>query len=216
MKHVTWRGLLLSSALAFVAGFVDAVGFIETGGLFVSFMSGNSTQVGVELLGGDHGIALLSAFLLFTFVLGVAVAGSFAMRSGDHRPYVVACAGVAIGSVGVLELSGTHSMWSYGLLAAAMGAVNTLYLDDGRARVAITYATGTLVSVGLALAALVHGGSRTAWQRPLLLWGSLTVGAISGAACHQLGAAVSLLAATLILLVLAGSLAARSRRRARG
>ena len=212
MKRVTWRGLLLSSALAFAAGFVDAIGFIETGGLFVSFMSGNSTQAGVELLGGEPSMAMMSVFLLLTFVLGVAAAGTLSLHARDHRPYVVAVAGIAIGS----ELVGMHSAWSYGLVAAAMGAINTLYLEDGRARVAITYATGTLVSLGLALAALLNGRSRTAWRRPLLLWGSLAVGALSGAAAHRFGAAASLLAATAMLVVLAVTLAVRSGTRAPG
>lgn len=216
MKRVTWRGLLLSSALAFAAGFVDAIGFIETGGLFVSFMSGNSTQAGVELLGGEPSMAMMSVFLLLTFVLGVAAAGTLSLHARDHRPYVVAVAGIAIGSVGVLELVGMHSAWSYGLVAAAMGAINTLYLEDGRARVAITYATGTLVSLGLALAALLNGRSRTAWRRPLLLWGSLAVGALSGAAAHRFGAAALLLAATAMLVVLAVVLAVRSGTRAPG
>jgi uncharacterized membrane protein YoaK (UPF0700 family) len=91
-----------------------------------------------------------------------------------------------------------------------MGAINTLYLADGRARVAITYATGTLVSLGLALAALISGRSRTAWRRPLLLWGSLAAGAVAGAAAHRAGTGLSLAAATGMLIVLAALLARRA------
>jgi uncharacterized membrane protein YoaK (UPF0700 family) len=83
-----------------------------------------------------------------------------------------------------------------------MGALNTLYLADGRARVAITYATGTLVSVGIGLAELLTGGGRTAWRRPLLLWSSLAAGAIAGAFVHRLGASAALGIAALLLLVL--------------
>ena len=41
------RGLLLAVLLAALAGIVDAIGFIRLGHLFVSFMSGNSTQFAV-------------------------------------------------------------------------------------------------------------------------------------------------------------------------
>ncbi len=36
-------------ALAALAGYVDAVGYLSAGGYFVSFMSGNTTRLGVAL-----------------------------------------------------------------------------------------------------------------------------------------------------------------------
>ncbi|MFX6760099.1 DUF1275 family protein, partial [Acinetobacter baumannii] len=43
------RNILLACALSGLAGFVDGIGFLHLGGLFVSFMSGNSTHLGVSL-----------------------------------------------------------------------------------------------------------------------------------------------------------------------
>lgn len=40
---------LFAASLSFLAGFVDALGFIHLGGYFVSFMSGNSTRMAVSL-----------------------------------------------------------------------------------------------------------------------------------------------------------------------
>ncbi|HLS93025.1 MAG TPA: DUF1275 family protein [Microbacterium sp.] len=208
MKHATRRSLLLSSSLALIAGFVDAIGFIETGGLFVSFMSGNSTEAGVEMLSGNRNVALLSAYLIVAFVAGVAIAGAIAGHVRDHRPCVLAGAALALAAVAVLEFAGAGSVWAYGLVSAVMGAINTLYLAEGRARIAITYATGTLVSLGLAISALLTGGSRVAWRRPLLLWGALAFGAIAGAAAHRMGTALSLFVAAGILSALAVALIA--------
>src|SRR5690349_21813029 len=54
MLHPNSR-LLLAVALSALAGYVDGIGFLHLGGLFVSFMSGNSTRMGVSL--ADGGLA---------------------------------------------------------------------------------------------------------------------------------------------------------------
>ena len=45
--------ILLACALSALAGYVDGIGFLHLGGLFVSFMSGNSTRMGVSLADGQ-------------------------------------------------------------------------------------------------------------------------------------------------------------------
>lgn len=80
------------------------------------------------------------------------------------------------------------------------------------ALIAITYSTGTLVSLGLGLAALVAGRSRTAWRRPLLLWASLVAGAVGGAFAHRLGSPAALAAAAGAMLAAAGIVALHARR----
>jgi uncharacterized membrane protein YoaK (UPF0700 family) len=47
------RNLALACALSAMAGYVDGIGFLHLGGLFVSFMSGNSTRLGVSLAEGN-------------------------------------------------------------------------------------------------------------------------------------------------------------------
>lgn len=202
MRDVTRRGLALSLILSGVAGYVDAIGFIDTGGFFVSFMSGNSTQAGVDFLERGLVSSLLPLTLVVAFVAGVA-AGAIIGGNGRRRAWAVAASASAVAlSAGLAAVAptGPARFW---MLAFAMGALNTLYLADGRARVAITYATGTLVSLGLAIAALVTGRSGSAWQRPLLLWGSLAGGAVAGAAAHRLGSGTALLLAAMVLAVAA-------------
>jgi uncharacterized membrane protein YoaK (UPF0700 family) len=211
VKDVDRRSLALSAGLASVAGFVDAIGFLDTGGLFVSFMSGNSTQAAVDLFGSGAVVAAASAGIIAAFVVGVALGGVVSIRVTRPRPWIVGGAAVAVGIAALLALGGDGTVWRAGLLAAAMGAINTLFLADGRARVAITYSTGTLVSLGLALASLVTGGSRTAWRRPLLLWGALVSGAIVGALAHRAGSPLALTLAALALGTCAISFARRGK-----
>jgi uncharacterized membrane protein YoaK (UPF0700 family) len=212
MREVSRRGLALSLALSAVAGYVDAVGFIETGGLFVSFMSGNSTQAGVEVWADGPLRALLPLGLVVAFVAGVAAGGVVVGARARRRGTVVAGSAAAVALCAIVGFAVPHAEWRFALLAAAMGALNTLYLADGRARIAITYATGTLVSLGLALAALVTGRSSTAWRRPLLLWASLAAGAVAGAAAHRWLGDGALLAAALALAALAVAVGTAARR----
>ena len=43
------RGLVLAAILAALAGMVDVIGYLHLKGLFISFMSGNSTQLAAAL-----------------------------------------------------------------------------------------------------------------------------------------------------------------------
>ncbi|WKT88565.1 DUF1275 family protein [Microbacterium maritypicum] len=210
MRDVTRRGLALSLVLSGVAGYVDAIGFIDTGGFFVSFMSGNSTQAGVDILEQGLASSLLPLTLVVAFVLGVAV-GAMIGGNGRRRAWAVAASASAVALSAVLAAVVPTSPARFWMLAVAMGALNTLYLSDGRARVAITYATGTLVSLGLAVAALLTGRSGSAWRRPLLLWGSLAGGAVVGAAAHRLGSGPALLLAAVVLAAAGVGLAMRTR-----
>ena len=57
---------------------MDAVGFMMTGGFFVSFMSGNSTRLAVGLT-QNAAYAVLALSLIVAFVVGVSV-GAFVGR----------------------------------------------------------------------------------------------------------------------------------------
>jgi uncharacterized membrane protein YoaK (UPF0700 family) len=66
------RNIVLACALSALAGYVDAIGFLHLGGLFVSFMSGNSTRMGVSLAEGHFQAAAEALGLIVLFVLGAA------------------------------------------------------------------------------------------------------------------------------------------------
>src|SRR4051794_6533376 len=66
----------LALALAAIAGFVDAVGFVVLRGLFTAHMSGNAAQVGVRLGHGDPAAAVPLIVAVVLFVCGVALGAS--------------------------------------------------------------------------------------------------------------------------------------------
>lgn len=174
----------LAAALSAVAGFVDSVAFVELGGYFVSFMSGNSTRLGVGLaLDWSH--AAIAASLIACFIVGV-ILGAFANTKGDKAGSLRVLVIVATALVSAALLADMHAKAAaIALLAMSMGAVNSVFLRDGEVSIGVTYMTGTLVRFGQRLAGALMGGPRYAWAPYLLLWLGLILGAVAGAAAYQ-------------------------------
>lgn len=88
MKHHSWRDVFLAMSLSALAGYIDALGFLSLGGLFVSFMSGNTTRlaagVAEGVLNGAWLHAALAVLIIVLFVLGV-VAGRLAQARRPSR-----------------------------------------------------------------------------------------------------------------------------------
>jgi uncharacterized membrane protein YoaK (UPF0700 family) len=174
----------LAAALSAVAGFVDAVAFIDLGGYFVSFMSGNSTRLGVGLAIAPAQ-ALIAITLIGCFIGGVML-GAFANRgankAGGLRVLIALTAMLACAAL----LSGMHAKGAaIALLAMAMGAANSVFQRDGEVSIGVTYMTGTLVRLGQRVAGALMGGPRWAWAPYLLLWLGLICGAVCGASAYQ-------------------------------
>ncbi len=167
--------------LAGLAGYVDSLGFLQLGGLFVSFMSGNSTRMAVGVSMGDWRTVGVAAAILILFVLGAAlgalVAGGEGMRS---RSRVLALEAVLLTGAALAALTGQAPL-TVALMVLAMAVENAVFLRDGEVGVGLTYMTGALVKLGQALAGAVRGGRRTAFAPYLLLWAGLFGGAVVGA-----------------------------------
>ena len=195
----------LAAGLAMLAGYVDAIGFLRLGGLFVSFMSGNSTQLGVAIAGRTGGVAV-AAGLVASFVLGVVLGARVALAAGARRkPAVLALVTLLLAAAAVGTMS-AEPMAALFLLALAMGAENNVFQRSGEVSVGVTYMTGTLVKLGQNLAVASAGGPRWRWLPYLLLWSGLVAGAVAGAALyplHGLDALWGAVAAAGVLTVIA-------------
>lgn len=187
MTRLDRRLRLLAACLSAVAGYVDAIGFISLGGFFVSFMSGNTTRVGVGLAEGGA-TAGIAASLIFLFVLGVVVGALVGRWSkANRRPMVLVfvCALLVLASLSATL--GATRLAVVGMVLA-MGAENAVFAEDGEVRVGVTYMTGTLVKLGKRITAALFGGDRLGWAPYLLLWlGLLAGGALGATAYNQVG-----------------------------
>ena len=174
---------LVALGVSALAGYVDAIGFIELGGFFVSFMSGNSTKLAIGLA-TDRAQAAVAAALVAGFVAGVMLGSLVGQASRPHRASAVIAltAALLILAVG-LNAAALPSLGVWAMVLA-MGAVNSVFERDGEVRIGLTYMTGTLVKIGQRLAGALTGGDPLAWAPYLLQWLCLVAGAVAGATAY--------------------------------
>jgi uncharacterized membrane protein YoaK (UPF0700 family) len=200
------RNTVLVCALSALAGYVDGIGYLYLGGLFVSFMSGNSTRMGVELAQGQFSAAGEAFGLIALFVLG-ATCGSLMMRgSSAYRQCRLLLAEAALLLVAGLCASLGLANVGIAAIVLAMGLENAMFQVTSGG-LGLTYVTGALVKVGQLLAAALTGGARFAWLPNLLLWAALVGGSVCGALAYYWIDLASVWFAAAAALVLAAYVA---------
>jgi len=203
VKDYGRRDVALAAVLSGVAGYVDAIGFLKLGGFFVSFMSGNSTRLGVGLATGHVSAALTALTLIALFVAGVVLGALVARRAGeDRRARVMALEALLLACAAALIMAGFDGP-GVAAMVLAMGAENAVFQRNGDVGVGLTYMTGALVKAGQRIAAALTGGDRWAWRPFVLLWAGLTLGGALGAAAYLKFGVMALWGAALVVAALA-------------
>jgi len=174
---------ILAVGFAAMAGMVDAIGFLASGGFFLSFMSGNSTRLSVGVVEGAPYVGMV-ALLLLSFVGGV-VAGSLIGRKNilahaQRQAFILIIISLLLFAAPLIASLG-YLLVGLCFAAFCMGLENTLFEREGSVSFGLTYMTGALVKIGQGLATMISGGSRLDWVPYLLLWLGLISGAAVGA-----------------------------------
>ena len=194
----------LALSLAGLAGLVDATGFVVAGGYFTSFMSGNTTRMGVELV-ERPALALAPLGLIACFLAGVIAGALTARRFPGRRKRVL------LGLMASLLAGGTALLMAglpvpfLALYAMAMGLANNVFSRDGEVTVGVTYMTGALVRFGQGIAARLAGEPLPGARGYGLLWSALAAGAAAGGGLCLVEPAWAALAASIAALALWGS-----------
>jgi uncharacterized membrane protein YoaK (UPF0700 family) len=199
LKDFDRRDRLIVAVLAGVAGYVDASAFMASKGYFVSFMSGNSTRLGVGLITRTS-FALTALGIIAAFVAGVVLATIMSRTVLKARPYRLLYAIALMISAAAAAAAQGQASLALVLLAIAMGAENLLYEKDGEVRFGLTYMTGALVRVGVGIGSALTGGERWDWLPYARLWLALVCGCAAGAAMFTLIGANGLWLAVVLVL----------------
>lgn len=179
------RNIALACALSALAGYVDAIGFLHLGGLFVSFMSGNSTRLGVSLADGQWETAAGAFGLIVLFVIGAAGGSLLVLGRGLHRqPWLLFTEALLL-AIAALAYAFHQPTVAIGAIVLAMGLENAVFQIHGGAGLGLTYVTGALVKVGQLLADALMGGPRLGFLPNLLLWAALVFGSLCGALAYH-------------------------------
>ncbi|MBV8925442.1 MAG: DUF1275 family protein, partial [Bradyrhizobium sp.] len=182
------------------------------GGLFVSFMSGNSTRMGVSLADGHFQAAAEALGLIALFVLGAAGGSLIVLGRSRYSQCAVLLAEAGLLALAALAYSFGLDRLAVAAIVLAMGNENAVFQIAGGAGLGLTYVTGALVKVGQLIAAALSGGAWFGWLPNLLLWAALVAGSLLGALAYRwinLAAIWFAAAATLALAVLVGVAAGR-------
>jgi uncharacterized membrane protein YoaK (UPF0700 family) len=195
------RGLVLAGLLAALAGMVDAIGYLHFGGLFISYMSGNSTQLAVAVGQGSYREAGTIAELIAIFVLGAAAGQILADLSGRWRmTWVLTGVTILLSTAAALAAPPEP-------MVLAMGALNASLRRAGNIPVSLTFVTGVLVRFGQGLGDfLVRRATGLNWLLQAVPWVGLIAGATLGTIAYGWVAE----AAIWVPVILAGLLAACS------
>jgi uncharacterized membrane protein YoaK (UPF0700 family) len=183
--HEQRYNLALACALSALAGYVDAIGFLHLGGRFVSFMSGNSTRLGVDLAAGQWPNAAEAIGLIALFVIGAAGGSLIVLTRSAYCQCWVLLAEALLLAVSALCYAIGIAPLAIAAMVLAMGLENAVFQVEGGAGLGLTYMTGALVKVGQFAAVALTGGRRWAWLPNLLLWAAMVTGAICGALVYR-------------------------------
>jgi uncharacterized membrane protein YoaK (UPF0700 family) len=161
--------------MVFLAGATDVYGLSKLRDLFVSFMSGNTTSLGVAIGSGDGGRAATAAVLVALFVVGAALGTVLAEWAGRWHSVVVMVAVTLL-----LTIAAAVPWLAIHSVVLAMGALNAAFSRIGVTSVSLTYVTGALVKFGQGLGRLAigRGGGDWSWTLQGVMWVCLLAGAV--------------------------------------
>ena len=175
---------ILAIGISALAGFVDATGFLAADRYFVSFMSGNTTRLAVDLVTNARQ-ALIPLGLIGGFVIGVTVGAIVSDRAGQWRKTAVLVLATVLLGCALLTSRFDNTAMMMACMVLAMGVLNNSFRRNGEVAVGVTYMTGALVRIGQGIAARLQGRSLPGWRMTLALWLGLVCGAIAGAAAYH-------------------------------
>jgi uncharacterized membrane protein YoaK (UPF0700 family) len=201
---ITSRLPLVFAVVATVlAGFLDSVGYVQLSHLYVSFMSGNSTQFGMTLALEGWANAARAGYIIATFVLG-SFLGTVAFDALRRPLLPLLGAEAALCSIAIILALDDFKTQALTVTALMMGVQNVLHQSVSGTDIGKGFITGSLFGVGQSLArGLRKTGEFTRAGIYALSWLSFLSGVVCGAlSVAHLGITASLTVVLFCLLIM--------------
>lgn len=178
IKRKTSMAYLLTA----LSGYVDALGLMMIGGVFLSFMSGNTTRIALHMMNHEYFWALQYLAIISGFVFGAFI-GNLLAHFWKHEILIMIFTGELILFLLTLVFMIFQLGWiAYIPLAIAMGYQNTAQINVCDVIVGKSFMTGQLYALGIACSHLVLGkGSKRQIFILLSSWCTFVFGACLGA-----------------------------------
>jgi len=175
----------LAVFLALIAGYLDAVGIVKWK-MYVSFMSGNTTQLGISLSTANSAVIITTFTVIAFFILGIYSGTCLSLwkRSNTQKLPFYMVSGILIIYTGITQFYNLSTLSSIAVIGFSTGIMNTIVTTVGNQKINTDFVTGTLNSLARNTAMLTMSSDKTNKKiyklnaiRLLLLW----IGFISGA-----------------------------------
>ncbi len=193
--------------ITLISGYLDAIGFSSLHGLYISFMSGNSTRMATALAEDDLKTVWACAGVILSFVFGAFLgAVIFGVSRRSRLARLFAFETLLVGLAVALHVGGVGFP---SLLPAvvAMGMQNNAQHTLNGADLGKSFVTGTLFSLGRSIADWVIGkGGAILAVEFALAWSAFFAGAVTGTLVLQrfgLVEALSISGAAILMFAVA-------------
>lgn len=173
------KKIALALFLSGLSGFIDILGLFGIGGMFLSFMSGNSTRLAFYLAEGHFLQAFPYLLLIMSFVFGAFLGDLIKSRfPNDVLLPILSTETLLIFLSFMMVYLNIQDEWSYLPLTVAMGLQNAIQIKVDNKIIGRTFFSGVLHSLGTDISQAMQ--KKKPWTAPLLdlfIW----VVAVSGA-----------------------------------
>lgn len=138
----------LAIVLALVAGYIDATGLIKWK-TYVSFMSGNTTQLGTAISANQWAVIITSTTVIGCFAVGIYVGTCLSLNKKLHMHNLsfLTVSGILILYTVADYYFNIDIIPSIAIIGFSMGLMNTIVTSVGNQKVNADFVTGTLNSL---------------------------------------------------------------------
>lgn len=195
-----------SFILAFVAGLINAVGFLGFKHQSISHLSGTATLLGTGLTNSTFMDSSYLLFILVSFMMGSAISGYF-LRNGAlklGRNYSLLLLLEAALLILAAFFLTSDSLYGHYLASAACGLQNALATTYSGAIIRTTHVTGIFTDLGLMIGAQLRGDrfdNRKAFLFLLIIVGFIAGGSLGAFAFNELTFAALYIPASICILL---------------